>query len=608
MSMDGEDRVAMAARYLWEPAVLVSALLALTAVITMIGDGSATYALTSGLISCVMVVGLYIFVGNTGILSFSHSAYAMIGAYAAAWLTMSPMKKSIELALPPILADHAYPGFPSAIAAAALAGVVALVTGFPLTRLNGISASLGTLAVLVIFNTIYSNWDTWTFGSSSLLGVPVYVDQWIALAGAAFTLLAAAIYQKSRFGLAARASRENAIAARASGVDVGRTRVMAFALSGFFMGLGGVLQAHFLGSIAVSGFGLSATFMTLAMLVIGGQESLTGAVVGVVAVSALLEILRQGERGWQIGAWFVQLPLGTRELGIAFLMLIILIVRNAGLTGGRDVPWPFPRAARTPRARAAAMIVTCDPNAPRLTLEASGVSVKFDGLAAIDHVTLTTTQREIFGLIGPNGAGKTTLVNVLTGFQQPTAGSVRLGGVDMMGRGPHEFARLGIARTFQAVRLFRNLTVVENIEAAAVGAGLERREAAERALEILDWMRMGGLAESVAGALPYADERRVGIARALALAPRFALLDEPAAGMSDVECDGLMELIADIPARFNCGVLLIEHNMRVVMGVCHRIQVIDSGRTVAEGAPLDVRRDPGVIRAYLGSKSERAFA
>jgi branched-chain amino acid transport system permease protein len=607
--LDSKDRLLLATRYLWEPVVLACALLAVTLLITIVGDGSAIYALTGALIACVMVIGLYIFVGNTGILSFSHSAYAMIGAYAAAWLTMSPMKKSIELALPPILADHSFPVFPSAIVAALLAGALALVTGLPLMRLNGIAASLGTLAVLEIFNTCYSNWDTWTLGSSSLLGVPVYVDQWVALAWAAGALLVATLYQKSRFGLAVRASRENEIAARASGVDVARSRLIAFALSGLFMGLGGVLQAHFLGSVAVSGYAISATFMTLAMLVIGGQGSLTGAVVGVVVVSALLEILRQGERGLQIGASLVQLPLGTRELGIAFLMLVILIVRNAGLTGGREIPWPLSRAAPTP-PRSTAMTTVAAPNsgARGLSLEASDVSVKFDGLAAIDRVTLRMSQCEIFGLIGPNGAGKTTLVNVLTGFQKPTAGLVRLGGVDMTERDAHDFARMGIARTFQAVRLFRNLTVMENVEAAGVGAGLNRRQALERALEILDWMQMDRLTGAVAGALPYADERRVGIARALALAPRFTLLDEPAAGMTDAECDGLMELIAEIPRRFGCGVLLVEHNMRVVMGLCHRIQVIDSGRTVAEGSPLDVRRDPGVIRAYLGSKSERALA
>jgi branched-chain amino acid transport system ATP-binding protein len=158
------------------------------------------------------------------------------------------------------------------------------------------------------------------------------------------------------------------------------------------------------------------------------------------------------------------------------------------------------------------------------------------------------------------------------------------------------------------VRLFRDMTVLENLEVAAIGAGLARREARMRAWDVLVWMRFEDKAHARAETLPYGDERRVGIARVLATAPLFALLDEPAAGMSDAECDDLMRLISQIPGRFGCGVLLIEHNMRVVMGVCQRIHVIDSGRTIVEGEPGEIQRNPDVIRAYLGSKSEKAHA
>ena len=204
----------------------------------------------------------------------------------------------------------------------------------------------------------------------------------------------------------------------------------------------------------------------------------------------------------------------------------------------------------------------------------------------------------MFGLIGPNGAGKTTLVNVLTGFQRPTRGRVVLGGEDVTGLSAHELGRRGLARTFQAVRLFRDMPVIENLEAAAVGTGLGRRDAARRASRILAWMKFAHRADDWADTLPYGDERRVGIGRALAMAPRFVLLDEPAAGLSDAECDELMGLIADIPRTFGCGVLLIEHNMRVIMGACHRIHVIESGRTVAEGSPEEIQVNPDVLRAY----------
>lgn len=235
-----------------------------------------------------------------------------------------------------------------------------------------------------------------------------------------------------------------------------------------------------------------------------------------------------------------------------------------------------------------------------LTLEARQVSVRFEGLTAVDSVDETLHPGEILGLIGPNGAGKTTLVNAMTGFQMPADGQVLLGDKVASGLTPHWFRRHGVARTFQAGRLFRDMPVSENIEVAAVSMGLSRRKAHAHALELLDWLGLADRAETPAGVLPYTDERRVGIARALAMRPDFVLLDEPAAGMSDLECDEMMRVVSEIPGKFGCGVLLIEHNMRVIMGVCERIHVLDSGRTISRGTPEEVQKDPAVIKAYLG--------
>jgi branched-chain amino acid transport system ATP-binding protein len=242
--------------------------------------------------------------------------------------------------------------------------------------------------------------------------------------------------------------------------------------------------------------------------------------------------------------------------------------------------------------------VVAQPQASELTAEQ--LEVRFGGVAAVSDVTLTVQRHEVFGLIGPNGAGKTTLVNCLTGFQRPTSGRVLLGRDPTDGWSPDKFRKQGVARTFQAGRLFRDMTVLENIEVTAVGLGLGRRAAAERAMAMLDWIGLAEQAHRIAGTLAYTDERRVGIARALILSPAFVLLDEPAAGMSDAECEGLAEWVATIPRRFDCGVLLIEHNMRVIMGVCDRIHVLDGGRTLAEGKPFEIQDNPDVIAAYLG--------
>lgn len=236
-------------------------------------------------------------------------------------------------------------------------------------------------------------------------------------------------------------------------------------------------------------------------------------------------------------------------------------------------------------------------------LAAEGLTVRFQGLAAISDVSLTVGRHEVFGLIGPNGAGKTTLVNCLTGFQAPGGGRVLVGRQDTRGWSPTRFREKGVARTFQAGRLFKEMSVLDNVEVTAVGLGTGRRRAQAHARAMLDWVGLADKAALAAGALAYTDQRRLGIARALVLSPAFVLLDEPAAGMSDAECEDLMALVSAIPSTFTCGVLLIEHNMRVVMGVSSRVHVLDGGRTLAEGAPGAIQRDPAVMAAYLGMEA-----
>ena len=233
-------------------------------------------------------------------------------------------------------------------------------------------------------------------------------------------------------------------------------------------------------------------------------------------------------------------------------------------------------------------------------LSAQNVSVRFRGISALSGVSLKLARREILGLIGPNGAGKTTLVNCLSGFQPLTDGHVLIAERDAGGMSPRDFRRAGVSRTFQAGRLFRGMSVLENLEVVAVGLGQSRRRAEAHGRDILDWLGITQLADKMAAALPYTDERRVGIGRALVLGPAYLLLDEPAAGMSEVECEELMHLILGIPATFGCGVLLIEHSMRVVMGVCARIHVLNSGQSIAAGTPEEIQSNKAVIASYLG--------
>ena len=238
-------------------------------------------------------------------------------------------------------------------------------------------------------------------------------------------------------------------------------------------------------------------------------------------------------------------------------------------------------------------------------LECRDVSVHFEGVTALQDVSPSIRPGACIGLIGPNGAGKTTFINVLTGFQRPDHGRIAIDGTDITRWHLDRIARAGVVRTFQGVRLFPGLTVGEYVEASAAVTGLGRNAARERAMEVLAWKGIADLVNLGASALPYGGERRIGLARALAPRPKFLLLDEPAAGLNEAECDQLMGTIARIPEDFRRGVLPIEHNMRVIMGVCESLHVLDGGRTIAEGPTADVRREPRVIEAYLGSKRNR---
>ncbi|WP_048427380.1 branched-chain amino acid ABC transporter permease [Methylobacterium indicum] len=330
--------------------LLLIGLLGLIAGFSLIGGDAVQVTLTEMFIRVVVVVGLFVFIGNSGIISFGQVGFMCIGAYAAAWATAEPSFKQIMLqGLPALLQENQLPFWAAILGATLLPALVAFGLGLAIMRLSGTAASIATFAFLIIVNSVYANWDSVTAGVSSIVGIPTVVGPWTAYAFAGLAILAAYGFQVSRVGLMLRASRDDEVAARASAVKVVRMRLVAFVLSAAITGMGGGLYAQFLGILTVDPFYLSLSFITIAMLVVGGQASLTGAVTGVVAVTAVVEVLRLLERGIALGGTTLALPAGSQEIGLGLVMALILIFRPDGLSRGRELALPAGRSARAAR-------------------------------------------------------------------------------------------------------------------------------------------------------------------------------------------------------------------------------------------------------------------
>jgi branched-chain amino acid transport system permease protein len=293
------------------------------------------------LIRIVVVVGMSIFISNSGVISFGHIGFMCIGAYAAAWATCDPAFKEVMLSgLPDFLRSRQYPFEIVVAAAGVLSAASALIIGAVIIRLSGVAAAIATFAFLVVVNSVYSNWDSVTAGGSTIVGIPTVENPLVMTVFAVLTVFVAAAFQRSRYGLMLRASRDDAVAAKAAAVNIVKVRLVAFVLSAFVVGVGGALYAHLLGVLVVDVFFLPLTFTTLAMLVVGGIGSLTGAVVGVVVVTLVTESFRALESGIKVGSVFLSLPPGAQAIGLGAFTCLILVLRPNGLAGSTEMRWP----------------------------------------------------------------------------------------------------------------------------------------------------------------------------------------------------------------------------------------------------------------------------
>ena len=323
---------------------LIPLLLLVCVIVHAAGNQLIEGSLTEALVYMVMVVGLSVFVSNSGIISFGHVSFALVGAYASAWQTCCPGLRGVFMpGLPQILLDTNVPVVPAALTAALLATAVAAVAGIAITRLNAVAASIALLSLLFVVKTIYENWTSVTAGQGSLAGLPLYVGLWTALAWATGAIIVAQLYMNSANGLRLRAIREEYAAARAAGIVVWGERMIGLVVSAFVFAIGGILFGHYLGTLAVSIYWLDMTFLTLAMLVVGGMRSLTGAVTGTLAVSAVREFLRAFERGFTVSGNTIQIPQGSQEIVLALALLLILVFRPQGIVGDYELGVPPPR-------------------------------------------------------------------------------------------------------------------------------------------------------------------------------------------------------------------------------------------------------------------------
>jgi len=592
--------------------------------------------------------------GQAGLLSFGTAAFAGIGAYTTA-----------------ILVDrYDCPTLLAVLAGVALSAVIGVIIGKPVLRFRMFFLALATMGVGTIFTVIIANWRSVTRGSTGIAGLPYlnvgsfsfseYIHQyylmWVVIL---LLVLFSQSFLRSRVGRALLAINSNETAAETLGLHTAAWKLRVFVVSCIFASLGGSLWVLFLTSVGPSQFSNWISVLAIIMVMVGGQYSILGGVVGAIVMTWLgIGLTAYAEYSSGIYSVILILLIIFLPGGLAGLMKMGKLPRlrewllrhfrvaewRSKLQAERERGGPLSTAAPSPLtdrssssapappAEAAAALraqteTRVDAPVPVVVNRASGaraeprlkmvgVTVDFGGLHAVDNLTLDIQQGLISALIGPNGAGKTTLFNVVTGLQKPTAGEVWFAGKNITSMSPADRARLGMARTFQNLRIFGNMDVIDNVmvgrhrheKSHFVAAGLrvpssrrEERQSRQYAMDLLDLLGIADKAEMAATSLPYGQQRLVEIARALATEPSLLLLDEPAAGMNTSEREVLVEKILAI-YRSGIDVFLVEHDMDLIMGMSHSVAVLEHGSLIANGSPAEVQCNPAVIEAYLGAE------